>query len=241
MTQTYFKFFKDFNAITNEVRFEKWHCVKSHHAEISELLAVEDEQTVYEVLRKYRHEEHFHKIQHPTRWKADQARPVQVHKVPKLHADSKLNHYITQIRTCENYECGNHYQFFNLMVCTIKTSKIARNWHNRKTHRPSSQSVGKKARAQWRHTVAGSEEDTEQDNRRQQDIKEDCDCWLIDWLLNVTSTQKGQLVPTAGLVSWLFNGTSTQKGQFVPTTGGRIPAHLRMANGIQCIIPHVTR
>jgi len=44
------------------------------------------------------------------------------------------------------------------------------------------------------------------------------------------------------LIDWLFNGKSTQKGQFVPTAGDGIRlSRLRMANKIQCIIPHVTR
>jgi len=44
------------------------------------------------------------------------------------------------------------------------------------------------------------------------------------------------------LTDWLFNGTLTQKVQFVPTAGeGNQLSRLRMANKIQCILPHVTR
>jgi len=44
--------------------------------------------------------------------------------------------------------------------------------------------------------------------------------WLIDWLLNGTSTQKGQHVPSAG-------------------EGNRLSRQM-MANEIQCIVRHVT-
>jgi len=44
------------------------------------------------------------------------------------------------------------------------------------------------------------------------------------------------------LVGWLFNGTSTQKGQYVLTAGeGNWLSRLRMANEIQCTLPYVTR
>jgi len=44
------------------------------------------------------------------------------------------------------------------------------------------------------------------------------------------------------LVGWLINRTSTQKGQFGPTVGeGNWLSRLRMANEIQCILPYVTR
>jgi len=44
------------------------------------------------------------------------------------------------------------------------------------------------------------------------------------------------------MVDWLLNGTSTQKGQFVPTAGERNRlSRLRMANEIQCILTYVTR
>jgi len=45
------------------------------------------------------------------------------------------------------------------------------------------------------------------------------------------------------LVSWLFNSTSTQKGQFVPTAGREtdLVGRLRMANEIQCILSYVTQ
>jgi len=44
------------------------------------------------------------------------------------------------------------------------------------------------------------------------------------------------------LVGWLFNSTTTQKGHFVPTAGeGKWVRRLKMANEIQCILPYVTR
>jgi len=56
-------------------------------------------------------------------------------------------------------------------------------------------------------------------------------------------TQCHSLTEAVGwLVDWLFNGTSTQKAQFVPAAGeGHRLSRLRMANGIQCTMPHVTR
>jgi len=59
-------------------------------------------------------------------------------------------------------------------------------------------------------------------------------------LLRMTYLLIITLAPYPILIDWLFIGTSTQKGQFLPTVGeeNRL-SRLRMANEIQCIIPHL--
>jgi len=66
---------------------------------------------------------------------------------------------------------------------------------------------------------------------------------LIDIPLNALYRSSNKVAATLLLQQQLlFNGTSTQKGQFVATAGkGNRLSRLRMANEIQCIMPHTTR